>query len=102
MFNYFANNEKEYLVSGGGNGKISIYDIQDKWSLKQTICDSTKPIQCIEKIFCRRNKFDKLLLTGSEDGIIRIYLTSFDFVLIQNIVPEMPGASIKAFSVFEF
>lgn len=44
VFNYFANNEKEYLVSGGGNGKINVYDIQDKWTLKQILSDSTKPI----------------------------------------------------------
>ena len=49
------------------------------------ISASGKSIRCLETMWSAEQNFDMLLLTGGEDSLIRVYLTSHKFALIQKI-----------------
>ena len=98
-FNYFATNEKEFFISAGADCKVKIWTMKETFEEVKILADSASPVRCLDSMVCQRTNFDKLLLTGSEDNTVRIYLTAKEFSLMQKIVCE-DAFRIRAFAVF--
>ena len=78
---------------------MKFWQIEESYQLVRTISDGNSPILCLCLVKCDQNKYDALLITGSEEGVIRVYLSSMDFSLIQKII--QPVSSIISLDVLD-